>query len=219
MATRKGYCRNIDGCELAEKHEIQEVDASDFVCKECHEPLHPVAGNKRRSPLPLIIGGVCGVVAVGALLFFVLRTPESEQKSENNVVKEAPVVSATEDEVKPAADSTETEVVATPEESVAASKSAAKEPSVVQDSPKYEEPAHNRLDYGKWSGSWKNGKPHGNGTMTYTVQHVIDSRDPKGRVAQPNEYIIGEWDNGRLVQGRWFKSDGTKEVIIIGKAG
>ncbi|MDE5607961.1 MAG: hypothetical protein K2I64_03405 [Muribaculaceae bacterium] len=76
-----------------------------------------------------------------------------------------------------------------------------------------------KLSYGTWSGGMKNGQPHGNGTMTYSTSRSIDSRDPKGRVAQPGEYIVGEWDNGHLVQGRWFKNDGSKEAVIIGKAG
>lgn len=76
-----------------------------------------------------------------------------------------------------------------------------------------------RLSYGTWNGGMKNGQPHGNGTMTYSTSRTIDSRDPKGRVAQPGEYIVGEWDNGHLVQGRWFKNDGSKEAVIIGKAG
>lgn len=75
------------------------------------------------------------------------------------------------------------------------------------------------LGYGTWKGGWLNGKPHGNGTLTYSSSQTIDSRDSKGRVAQPGDYVIGEWDNGHLVQGRWFKNDGTKEAIIIGKAG
>lgn len=83
-------------------------------------------------------------------------------------------------------------------------------------------PAHpysHKLSYGTWTGGLKNGKPHGTGTLTYSTSQTIDSRDSKGRVAQPGEYIVGEWDNGHLVQGRWFKKDGTKEAIIIGKAG
>lgn len=78
---------------------------------------------------------------------------------------------------------------------------------------------HHKLPYGSWTGGWKNGQPHGSGTMTYSTSHTIDTRDPKQRVAQPREYVVGEWDNGHLVQGRWFKNDGSKEAIIIGKAG
>ena len=74
------------------------------------------------------------------------------------------------------------------------------------------------LDYGKWSGAWKNGQPNGTGTMTYTKERLIDSRDPKKRVAQPGDYIIGEFSNGRLVQGKWYDaSNNVKGSIIIGK--
>lgn len=73
------------------------------------------------------------------------------------------------------------------------------------------------LDYGKWSGSWKNGKPHGTGTMRYIKEHLIDSRDPQKRTAVKGDYIIGEFANGRLVQGVWYdSSNNVKGSIIIG---
>lgn len=74
------------------------------------------------------------------------------------------------------------------------------------------------LSYGTWNGGWKNGEPHGIGTMTYTESHLIDSRDPQGRVASPGESVMGEWSNGHLVMGKWFKNDGSSESIIIGKS-
>lgn len=74
-----------------------------------------------------------------------------------------------------------------------------------------------RLSYGKWSGSWKGGKPNGTGTMCYTEEHLIDSRDPQKRVAKAGDYIIGEFANGRLVQGVWYDSaNNVKGSIIIG---
>lgn len=74
-----------------------------------------------------------------------------------------------------------------------------------------------RLSYGKWSGSWKGGKPNGTGTMRYTEEHLIDSRDPQKRVAKAGDYIIGEFANGRLVQGVWYDSaNNVKGSIIIG---
>ena len=73
------------------------------------------------------------------------------------------------------------------------------------------------LDYGKWSGAWKNGKPNGTGTMRYTKEYLIDSRDPQKRVAKAGDYIIGEYANGRLVQGVWYdSSNNVKGSIIIG---
>ena len=74
-----------------------------------------------------------------------------------------------------------------------------------------------RLSYGKWSGSWKSGKPNGTGTMRYTEEHLIDTRDPQKRVAKAGDYIIGEFANGRLVQGVWYDSaNNVKGSIIIG---
>lgn len=75
-----------------------------------------------------------------------------------------------------------------------------------------------KLSYGKWSGAWKSGKPDGMGTLTYTREQVIDARDPKKRIAKPGDYVVGEFSNGKLVQGRWFDaSNNLKGSIIIGK--
>lgn len=74
------------------------------------------------------------------------------------------------------------------------------------------------LSYGTWNGGWKNGEPHGIGTMTYNESHLIDSRDPQGRVASPGESVMGEWNEGHLVMGKWRKNDGSSESIIIGKS-
>jgi hypothetical protein len=75
------------------------------------------------------------------------------------------------------------------------------------------------LGYATFRGPMKDGKPHGvNGRMTYKSSHVIDSRDPKGRVAEPGDYIIGEWSDGHLVQGIWYGADNqVKGSVIIGK--
>ncbi len=77
--------------------------------------------------------------------------------------------------------------------------------------------ASGSVDYGKWSGAWKNGKPNGTGTMRYTKDHLIDTRDPQKRMAVKGDYIIGEFANGRLVQGVWYDSaNNVKGSIIIG---
>ena len=73
------------------------------------------------------------------------------------------------------------------------------------------------LGYAKFTGAVSGGKPNGQGTMRFTSSHVIDSRDPKGRVADAGDYVIGEWVSGKLVQGRWYGSDNNvKGSIIIG---
>ena len=71
------------------------------------------------------------------------------------------------------------------------------------------------LGYATFKGSWPNDV---NGRMIFKSSHVIDSKDPKKRVAEAGDYVIGEWSNGHLVQGIWYGSDNqVKGSVIIGK--
>lgn len=71
------------------------------------------------------------------------------------------------------------------------------------------------LGYANFRGSWPSDV---NGRMEFTKTHVIDSKDPKGRMASPGDYVIGEWSDGHLVQGIWYGSDNqVKGSILIGK--
>ena len=71
------------------------------------------------------------------------------------------------------------------------------------------------LGYANFRGSWPNDV---NGRMEFKSTHVIDSKDPKGRMASPGDYVIGEWSDGHLVQGIWYGSDNqVKGSILIGK--
>lgn len=71
------------------------------------------------------------------------------------------------------------------------------------------------LGYATFKGSWPNDV---NGRMVFTSSHVIDSKDPKKRVASAGDYVIGEWSEGHLVQGIWYGADNqVKGSIIIGK--
>lgn len=74
------------------------------------------------------------------------------------------------------------------------------------------------LGYATFRGALKNGKPHDiNGRLVFKTSHIIDSRDPKGRVAEPGDYVIGEFSDGHLVQGIWYRYDHqVKGSIIIG---
>ena len=71
--------------------------------------------------------------------------------------------------------------------------------------------------YALWTGSIRSGKPDGKGTMTFTSNHRIDSRDPKARVAEAGDRIEGTYIHGHLDYGRWFKSDGSSETIMLGE--
>lgn len=75
------------------------------------------------------------------------------------------------------------------------------------------------LGYGTYRGTLVSGRPHGvNGRLVYNSTHLIDSRDPKGRVASPGDYVIGEFYEGHLVQGIWYDSNNqVKGSIILGR--
>ena len=70
-----------------------------------------------------------------------------------------------------------------------------------------------------FTGKSKNGYPHGTGTMTFKSARRIDTHDQKNRTTQAGDYLIGEWDQGHLVQARWYDSaNNLKETIVLGKA-
>lgn len=70
-----------------------------------------------------------------------------------------------------------------------------------------------------FTGKIIDGQAHGTGRFIFNKDRRIDMHDDKGRVALAGEYIIGEWDNGHLIQGRWYDvNDNLKETIILGKS-
>lgn len=73
------------------------------------------------------------------------------------------------------------------------------------------------LGYATWTGGIRSGKPDGKGTMTFTSNHRIDSRDPKARIAEAGDRIEGTYIKGHLDYGRWLKSDGSSETIMLGE--
>jgi DNA-directed RNA polymerase subunit RPC12/RpoP len=75
------------------------------------------------------------------------------------------------------------------------------------------------LGYGTYKGTLVAGQPHGvNGRLIFKTSHLIDSRDSKGRVAEPGDYVIGEFYEGHLVQGIWYDANNqVKGSIIIGR--
>lgn len=239
---QKGICPNTDGnCTKAFNSEIQEIpDDQPFKCEECQHDLEPLNKGKKGgiNPLFIIIGCVVIGLIVTAIIIF---APSKEDEIVEPVVNDLPLDSIQpEEQVIPNRNDTlviKVEGLENTPDSVAVVEEPAveespveevvtEEPEKVEAKPEQTTKPNNttsttshKLSYGTWTGGWKNGQPHGTGTMTYSTSHTIDARDTKGRVAQPGEYIVGEWDNGHLVQGRWFKKDGTKEAVIIGKAG
>ena len=233
MAKIKGVCHNYDGCDKAAEKIVQEAEKSNFVCEECGKPLYPInkgpkpAGDgKRIATLIAIFGGAALVIGgiVYGIVFGVQKSRENAEAERIEIARQDSIRAAE------AAEQARLDSIKALEEAAEAARLAEEAAAAAEqarlDSIKAAEEAakavkkvsKGSLDYGKWSGAWKNGQPNGTGTMTYTKEHLIDSRDPKKRVAQPGDYIIGEFSNGRLVQGKWFDaSNNVKGSIIIGK--
>lgn len=196
-------------CASGEHITVEVKRLSDFRCPVCDGNLTPI----KEGPGKWVWIAIAIAVVAVAVIILCISIPSGEEEtgtSPTEQVTQAPV-----DSVEKAV---ETPVVDEPTAQPAEPAKADAQPAAPAQ-PKEPTASTHKLPYGTWSGGWKNGQPNGNGTMTYSTSHVIDSRDPKGREAQAGEYVIGEWDNGHLVQGRWFKNDGSKESIIIGKAG
>lgn len=220
---RYGRCLN-DECENCKTKKIIEVPArKDFVCPDCGKELHECPPPKKKSNGGLI-GGIAAVAVVAILAgcYFLfsgndeeyiddeLSAIENVQTEDNRTVLEEPATVATEEtlvvvEENPAVEETpvqETKPEATQTSAPAQSASRSKD-----------------LGYATWKGALKNGKPNDeNGTMIFKESHRIDSRDPQARTAEPGDYIIGEYVDGKLVQGVWYDKDNTvKGSIIIGR--
>lgn len=65
------------------------------------------------------------------------------------------------------------------------------------------------LDYAKYTGESKNGKPHGQGRLVYTKEHIINNHDIKKRTAKPGESVQGQFVNGEITIGKHFDANGN----------
>lgn len=224
---RYGICLN-DNCEKCKAKEVQEIPArKDFVCQnpECGKPLRecppPKKGGKGK-----LIGIILGIVALLAIIGGVIAFSGGDKKT----TKEEPVAVAPvdSDSIKAAQLEAENQRLQDSLAAVAAQKDKQPAQPATAPSPVKKETAvqpvnttpkptggTKNLGYATFKGSWPNDV---NGRMVFKTSHVIDSRDPKGRVAEAGDYVIGEWSDGHLVQGIWYGADNqVKGSVIIGK--
>lgn len=206
---RYGLCLN-DNCSKSRAKEMQQINGrKEFVCEECGKPL-------RECPPPrswwnkngkTLLGVLATLVILGIGCFFFM-SPKNESNTE-------PPASPTPEMI----DETPIDSVQTVEELPVAPTSAP-EKKEVESVKKSTIATGNRLDlgYATYIGRIKNGVPHDeNGRMTFKEKHLIDKRDSQKRIAAPGDYIIGEYVDGKLVQGVWYNEKNTvKGSIIIG---
>lgn len=246
---KKGKCTNYGDCDDAGKsfdiedgqpfecptchNKLQEVDAKGKPVKSSNKKKKGKNGNNK---LLIIIVGAIVVIGIVLALIFTLGGDKEEViepvivEEPTDTIHESPAVAPNRNDtlvIKVEGMDNPSDTIPVAEVEVPVAEETVAQPAPApQSKPKTststqtsQSTSTKNLGYGTWTGGLKNGQPHGMGTLTYSTSHTIDSRDSKGRVAQPGEYIVGEWDNGHLVQGRWFKNDGTKEAVIIGKVG
>lgn len=201
---RYGKCLN-DECENCKSKKVIEVPIrKDFVCPDCGKELHECPPPKKKSN-----GMLIGIIAAVAVIAIAVVCYFGFSGSDDSYIDEE--LSATE-QTTPAVEEAEA-MVEEVEQAVEEPKPAEPQAAVPSSSRSKD------LGYATWKGGLKNGQPHDeNGTMTFKQSHRIDSRDTQERVAEPGDYIIGEYFDGKLVQGVWYDKDNTvKGSIIIGR--
>lgn len=213
---RYGICLN-DNCEKCKSKEVQEIPArKEFVCPECGKPLRECPPPKKGGNTKLI-GIIAGVVVLLAIIGCIIAfSGGSEEKPAPTPV---PEVKENTDSIKAAQEAVEQQRIKDSLDAVAAAEAAKKQEAEKKTEPAPVEPkpasGSKNLGYATFKGSWPNDV---NGRMVFTSSHVIDSKDPKKRVAEAGDYVIGEWADGHLVQGIWYGSDNqVKGSVIIGR--
>lgn len=233
---RYGICLN-EKCEKCKSREVQEIPArKDFVCTnpECGKPLRECPPPRKGNNMKLI-GIIAGVVVLLAVVGGFLALGGGEAKPEPAAV--APVDS---DSIKAAlaadsiraaqvADSIEAARIAAElqrvKDSLEAAYAAAEQarnaakPAATPRPSTSASSGTKDLGYAVFKGTLRNGQPDDvNGRLIFKTSHLIDSRDPKRRVAEAGDYVIGEFSEGHLVQGIWYGADNqVKGSVIIGK--
>lgn len=214
---RYGICLN-DNCEKCKSKEVQEIPArKEFVCQnpECGKPLRecppPKKGGNTKL-IAIIVGVVVLLAIIGGIIAF---SGSGEEMPKQEPVAVAPVDS---DSIKAAQMAAENQRLKDSLAAVEATKAKEQEVTNVKvTTPPVKTAASGskNLGYATFKGSWPNDV---NGRMVFTSSHIIDSKDPKKRVAEAGDYVIGEWSDGHLVQGIWYGADNqVKASIIIGK--
>ena len=231
-----GVCTNRDAdgngtpCECCASKEKQRVLAShEFVCRVCKEPLQKVQTPKsfveKYKGLLIGVAAVAVIGGVGTGIALSGGDKEEARTSAENMAKEDQPQDTTAttsvQKTSAASDSKTAEhpTTVTKEEQTKVVVEKHQTTSTTQTSSSSVPSGSRDLGYAVYRGGLKGGKPDDvNGRLTFKTSHVIDSRDPKGRVADAGDYVIGEFSEGHLVQGIWYGSDNVvKGSVIIGK--
>lgn len=215
-----GICTNKDkdgegnACPKCASKEVQQVrQGRDFVCSECGEPLM-----KTRAPKTFwekykiaVIGGAAVLLIVGGIVLWSKGGGESvpqDQGTDSTGVDT--VVKTDSDSVKTGTDSLKIDTVKKedPKQVEPEKTEPAKKPE-----PRTPKLPSNTLDlgYATYTGDIRNGRPHGNGTITYRRAHrIVETKDD---VASRGDYVVGQFRDGKLLMGTWYQADGNQATV------
>lgn len=242
---RYGICLN-EKCEKCKSKEVQEIPARrELVCPECGKPLRECPPPKRKNNKWLFLtGGILGLLLFGGVIWWLTGNGDEsmplkvdvEQLAEKDsldkdikaktTLKNNSIDKAQQecDSLQAVADSLQRVANQRQQAAPAPVAPVPVSPATTAPTPKPASPSaatsgSKNLGYAVFKGTLRNGQPDDvNGRLVFNTSHVIDSRDPKGRMAEPGDYVIGEFSEGHLVQGIWYGPDNqVKGSIIIGK--
>lgn len=221
---RKGICTNIGNCKNADSKLPIEISlTADFICPECERELLEIKGRKPFPikkvlliTIPLLVIGL--LIWGGIALFSGKNNQTSKPTIKNNreqIVKDsiAKADSIKKISMQLAKDSIAKAKTVSIKNGKGTSVSTGNPPPPPSGGKKTLSLASGDSYYGET----KNGIMHGMGTYYYKSKQLISPKDRKKRYAEAGDYIIGEWYDGNLVQGKLFGSNGNqKEAIMIG---
>lgn len=191
MPKKIGICINAGGkCPKALNREKQEADVTNFKCEHCGGELREIKGTTGPDwkKITMIAAGVLLVGGVGAGGY--LMTQSGQPDTEESEITESGKID--------------------PEPKNPGGKDGVNLPPKPTDG--------TELGYAIWTGEVDtNGLPNDtNGRMFFNERHRISPNDDQERYAEAGESIVGEYANGKLIQGKWYKKDGNVEVIMMG---
>lgn len=228
-------CINFGACAKADSKEIIEIDSLETIggipaCPYCHQhTLQELV--KKPVNKTLIIGIIAAIVVIGGILAAVFAgggkteagngpgiavvdsdSIRAAQQAEQQLAEQQRLQNI-QDSLQAVADSLAAEQAR--QDSIKQARQGAQSQPAAKPAAPRAASGTKDLGYATFKGTWPDDV---NGRLIFKSAHLIDTRDPKSRMAEPGDYVIGEFSEGHLVQGIWYGADNVvKGSIIIGK--
>lgn len=219
MPKKTGICLNIGGnCSKARNKEIQTADVTHFVCEECGKDLMEKVIKVipwYKKPALMIPAAVLLIGGGAAGAYFVSSGETASSGINTNTPTDEVVVEQTApDSSDPETTTGQTEEPETAQEIQANTTKESSGETATLSTPSN----GTDLGYAVWTGNVDaNGLPNDTGgRMYFKERHRISPNDDRERYAEAGESIVGEYKNGKLIQGKWYKKDKNVEFITLG---